>query len=135
MLLIPVRPACLGRQSESAQKWQTPLLPIKTIIERYLLNVNTLNVEVFVIVSIMRFDFMKNIRIITLMMVSSNCILCLWLNQDYCGTSQSNGSFRIITENVPCGTTGTTCSKTIKIFLGVNTTRLLSTCSMFFHKH
>uniref|UniRef100_A0A3Q1I4Y6 VWFD domain-containing protein n=1 Tax=Anabas testudineus TaxID=64144 RepID=A0A3Q1I4Y6_ANATE len=32
--------------------------------------------------------------------------------------TQSNGTFRVITENVPCGTTGTTCSKTIKIFLG-----------------
>ncbi|KAM6950303.1 mucin-2-like [Lycodopsis pacificus] len=42
------------------------------------------------------------------------------LLQDYCGTSQSNGSFRIITENVPCGTTGATCSKTIQIFLGDN---------------
>uniref|UniRef100_A0A8D3AUH1 VWFD domain-containing protein n=1 Tax=Scophthalmus maximus TaxID=52904 RepID=A0A8D3AUH1_SCOMX len=31
--------------------------------------------------------------------------------------AQSNGTFRVITENVPCGTTGTTCSKTIKIFL------------------
>ncbi|XP_030270539.1 mucin-5AC-like [Sparus aurata] len=40
------------------------------------------------------------------------------LTQDYCGSAQTNGSFRVITENVPCGTTGTTCSKTIKIFLG-----------------
>ncbi|AWP02053.1 putative mucin-5AC [Scophthalmus maximus] len=39
------------------------------------------------------------------------------LAQDYCGSAQSNGTFRVITENVPCGTTGTTCSKTIKIFL------------------
>ncbi|MCJ8736125.1 hypothetical protein PDJAM_G00255280, partial [Pangasius djambal] len=39
------------------------------------------------------------------------------LAQDYCGNS-NNGSFRIITENIPCGTTGTTCSKSIKIFLG-----------------
>ncbi|KAM9366657.1 mucin-5AC-like [Symphorus nematophorus] len=42
------------------------------------------------------------------------------LLQDYCSTGQGNGTFRIITENVPCGTTGTTCSKTIKIFLGDN---------------
>ncbi|KAF7666857.1 hypothetical protein LDENG_00091260, partial [Lucifuga dentata] len=42
------------------------------------------------------------------------------LLQDYCGSEVSNGSFRIITENVPCGTTGTTCSKSIKIFLGDN---------------
>ncbi|XP_040826766.1 mucin-2 [Ochotona curzoniae] len=38
--------------------------------------------------------------------------------QDYCGQNSSAGSFRIITENVPCGTTGVTCSKAIKIFLG-----------------
>ncbi|XP_053177630.1 mucin-5AC-like [Scomber japonicus] len=42
------------------------------------------------------------------------------LLQDYCGSSQGSGSFRIITENVPCGSTGTTCSKTIKIFVGDN---------------
>ncbi|XP_031734062.1 mucin-5AC-like isoform X2 [Anarrhichthys ocellatus] len=40
------------------------------------------------------------------------------LTQDYCGSAQSNGTFRVLTENVPCGTTGTTCSKNIKIFLG-----------------
>ncbi|XP_029354409.1 mucin-5AC-like, partial [Echeneis naucrates] len=40
------------------------------------------------------------------------------LTQDFCGSAESNGTFRVITENVPCGTTGTTCSKTIKIFLG-----------------
>ncbi|KAM6950302.1 mucin-5AC-like [Lycodopsis pacificus] len=40
------------------------------------------------------------------------------LTQDYCGSPQSNGTFRVLTENVPCGTTGTTCSKNIKIFLG-----------------
>uniref|UniRef100_A0A3Q2DBH1 Mucin-5AC-like n=1 Tax=Cyprinodon variegatus TaxID=28743 RepID=A0A3Q2DBH1_CYPVA len=33
---------------------------------------------------------------------------------------QGTGSFSIITENVPCGSTGTTCSKNIKIFLGDN---------------
>ncbi|XP_059832336.1 mucin-5AC-like [Hypanus sabinus] len=38
--------------------------------------------------------------------------------QDYCGNNSNNGTFRIITENIPCGTTGTTCSKSIKIFLG-----------------
>ncbi|KAM8889403.1 mucin-5B-like [Synchiropus picturatus] len=37
------------------------------------------------------------------------------LAQDYCGSD--SGSVRIITENVLCGTTGTTCSKTIKIYL------------------
>ncbi|KFQ21679.1 Mucin-2, partial [Merops nubicus] len=37
--------------------------------------------------------------------------------QDFCGDN-STGSFSIITENVPCGTTGVTCSKAIKMFLG-----------------
>ncbi|XP_054999821.1 mucin-5B [Sorex araneus] len=40
------------------------------------------------------------------------------LAQDHCGSSTTNGTFRIVTENVPCGTTGVTCSKAIKIFLG-----------------
>ncbi|KAL8199308.1 UNVERIFIED_CONTAM: hypothetical protein K2H54_039881 [Gekko kuhli] len=39
-------------------------------------------------------------------------------HQDYCGPERHNGSFSIITENVPCGTTGVTCSKSIKVFLG-----------------
>nr|XP_045373739.1 mucin-5B [Camelus bactrianus] len=40
------------------------------------------------------------------------------LAQDYCGgDGTANGTFRIITENVPCGTTGVTCSKAIKLFL------------------
>ncbi|KYO22193.1 hypothetical protein Y1Q_0000777 [Alligator mississippiensis] len=38
--------------------------------------------------------------------------------QDYCGEKNSSASFSILTENVPCGTTGVTCSKAIKIFLG-----------------
>lgn len=40
--------------------------------------------------------------------------------QDYCGQNTSLGSFSIFTENVPCGTTGVTCSKAIKIFIGVS---------------
>ncbi|XP_053545245.1 mucin-5AC-like [Bombina bombina] len=40
------------------------------------------------------------------------------LAQDYCSGDTSDGSFRVITENIPCGTTGTTCSKAIKLFLG-----------------
>nr|XP_033784147.1 mucin-2 isoform X2 [Geotrypetes seraphini] len=39
-------------------------------------------------------------------------------SQDYCGGQRGNGTFSIITENVPCGTTGVTCSKAIKVFLG-----------------
>uniref|UniRef100_A0A8C0ZVE4 Mucin-2 n=1 Tax=Castor canadensis TaxID=51338 RepID=A0A8C0ZVE4_CASCN len=42
------------------------------------------------------------------------------LAQDYCGGNTStNGTFRVITQNVPCGTTGTTCSKAIKVFVEV----------------
>ncbi|CAN8214792.1 unnamed protein product [Coccothraustes coccothraustes] len=41
------------------------------------------------------------------------------LVQNYCGQQAVNqGTFRVITENIPCGTTGTTCSKSIKVFLG-----------------
>uniref|UniRef100_A0A670IBU2 Uncharacterized protein n=1 Tax=Podarcis muralis TaxID=64176 RepID=A0A670IBU2_PODMU len=41
------------------------------------------------------------------------------LVQDHCGKNNSNaGTFRVITENIPCGTTGTTCSKAIKVFMG-----------------
>ncbi|XP_053514218.1 LOW QUALITY PROTEIN: mucin-5B [Artibeus jamaicensis] len=40
------------------------------------------------------------------------------LAQDHCGGNGStNGTFRIVTENVPCGSTGVTCSKAIKLFL------------------
>ncbi|NWY07779.1 MUC2 protein, partial [Nothoprocta ornata] len=38
--------------------------------------------------------------------------------QDFCGDKNSSSSFSVITENVPCGTTGVTCSKAIKMFLG-----------------
>lgn len=44
--------------------------------------------------------------------------------QDYCGQN-STGSFSIITENVPCGTTGVTCSKAIKIFIGGTELKLM----------
>ncbi|XP_017582064.1 PREDICTED: mucin-5AC [Corvus brachyrhynchos] len=41
------------------------------------------------------------------------------LVQNYCGQQAMNqGTFSVITENIPCGTTGTTCSKSIKVFLG-----------------
>ncbi|XP_036400140.1 mucin-5B-like [Megalops cyprinoides] len=46
------------------------------------------------------------------------------LTQDYC-SNDVNGTFRVITENIPCGTTGTTCSKAIKVFLG-NTELILT---------
>ncbi len=37
--------------------------------------------------------------------------------QNNCGNK--TGNFQVITENIPCGTTGTTCSKNVKILLGV----------------
>ncbi|XP_078475850.1 uncharacterized protein LOC144737071 isoform X2 [Lampetra planeri] len=40
------------------------------------------------------------------------------LSQDSCGNS--SGSFRITTENEPCGTTGTTCSKKVHFFVGAD---------------
>ncbi|XP_013922746.1 PREDICTED: mucin-2-like [Thamnophis sirtalis] len=43
-------------------------------------------------------------------------------SQDYCGNQQ--GTFSVITENVPCGTTGVTCSKAIKLFLGTTELKL-----------
>lgn len=51
-------------------------------------------------------------------------LTCPSAPQDYCGQNSSLGSFSIFTENVPCGTTGVTCSKAIKIFLGVSAARL-----------
>ncbi|KAL2093190.1 hypothetical protein ACEWY4_010502 [Coilia grayii] len=42
--------------------------------------------------------------------------------QDKCGNA--GGRFHIITENVPCGTTGTTCSKSVRIVLGNKELRL-----------
>lgn len=45
----------------------------------------------------------------------------LLLLQDHCdGNGSVQDAFRVVTENIPCGTTGTTCSKDIKIFLGVS---------------
>uniref|UniRef100_A0A8C5X4D5 VWFD domain-containing protein n=1 Tax=Malurus cyaneus samueli TaxID=2593467 RepID=A0A8C5X4D5_9PASS len=47
------------------------------------------------------------------------------LVQDHCGKSGSaNGTFRVVTENIPCGNTGTTCSKSIKVFLEVRRAQL-----------
>ncbi|XP_064168510.1 mucin-2-like [Anguilla rostrata] len=38
--------------------------------------------------------------------------------QDKCGNKTGMANFRVITENIPCGSTGTTCSKSVRIFLG-----------------
>ncbi|XP_067105512.1 mucin-5B-like [Osmerus mordax] len=42
------------------------------------------------------------------------------LLQNSCSGNLTSNSFRINTENVPCGTTGTTCSKNIKLYMGAN---------------
>ncbi|KFZ46887.1 Mucin-5B, partial [Antrostomus carolinensis] len=48
------------------------------------------------------------------------------LVQDHCGKNGiANGTFRVITENIPCGNTGTTCSKSIKVFLEVRSYELI----------
>ncbi|KAB5559480.1 hypothetical protein PHYPO_G00029630 [Pangasianodon hypophthalmus] len=51
-------------------------------------------------------------------MFNGNCEYAL--AQDFCSGSSTNGTFRVITENIPCGTKGTTCSKAIKLFIGSN---------------
>ncbi|KFV94325.1 Mucin-5B, partial [Eurypyga helias] len=48
------------------------------------------------------------------------------LVQDHCGKNgTASGTFRVITENIPCGNTGTTCSKSIKVFLEVRSYELI----------
>ncbi|XP_027128791.1 mucin-5AC [Larimichthys crocea] len=37
--------------------------------------------------------------------------------QDYCG-NDTNGTFRVLTESIPCGTTESICSTAIKLYLG-----------------
>uniref|UniRef100_A0A3Q3FYF4 VWFD domain-containing protein n=1 Tax=Labrus bergylta TaxID=56723 RepID=A0A3Q3FYF4_9LABR len=44
--------------------------------------------------------------------------------QDYCG-DQMDGTFRVVTESIPCGTTESICSTAIKLYLG-NTEIVLS---------
>eukprot|EP00079_Xenopus_tropicalis_P034876 XP_017948647.1 PREDICTED: mucin-2 [Xenopus tropicalis] len=39
------------------------------------------------------------------------------LVQDYCGYNVLNGTFRIMSENTKCGTSGTTCSKSITVLI------------------
>ncbi|XP_029438039.1 mucin-5AC-like isoform X20 [Rhinatrema bivittatum] len=46
------------------------------------------------------------------------------LAQDHCGTDSTESTFRVITENIPCGTTGTTCARTVKIYVGSYTLML-----------
>lgn len=37
-----------------------------------------------------------------------------------CGNTTVEKNFGVITENIPCGSTGTTCSKTVRVQLGVS---------------
>lgn len=41
--------------------------------------------------------------------------------QDYC-EDDMKGTFRILTESIPCGTTESICSTAIKLYLGVHNT-------------
>ncbi|XP_066559033.1 mucin-2 [Amia ocellicauda] len=38
--------------------------------------------------------------------------------QDFCGNNTGRGTFSVVTENIPCGTLGTTCSKSVRVYLG-----------------
>ncbi|KAL1247267.1 hypothetical protein QQF64_022643 [Cirrhinus molitorella] len=40
------------------------------------------------------------------------------LTHDYCNNDQSPYSLRLVTENIPCGTSNTVCSKSIHLFFG-----------------
>ena len=40
--------------------------------------------------------------------------------QDGCGTNDSRPTFKILTENVVCGKLGVTCSRAIRVSLGVS---------------
>lgn len=40
--------------------------------------------------------------------------------QDDCGANSSQPTFKVLTENVICGKSGVTCSRAIKISLGVS---------------
>ncbi|RXN23782.1 mucin-5AC-like protein [Labeo rohita] len=61
---------------------------------------------------------------------SGNCEYSLV--QDFC--NNSTGTFRVITENIPCGSTGTTCSKSIKLFLGSIELRLMDGSYQVVHR-
>lgn len=41
--------------------------------------------------------------------------------QDYCGDDM-NGTFRVVAENIPCGTIESACYTSIKLYLGVHYT-------------
>ena len=45
--------------------------------------------------------------------------LPLSLFKNKCGNRPVQDKFMVITENIPCGTTGTTCSKSVRVQLGV----------------
>lgn len=57
-----------------------------------------------------------------------NCQSLIWslkyslplsLFKNKCGNQPGQDKFMVITENIPCGTTGTTCSKSVRVQLGV----------------
>lgn len=47
------------------------------------------------------------------------CLMKMSLFKNKCGNKTAENNFGVFTENVPCGSSGTTCSKTVRIQLGV----------------
>ncbi|ETE61313.1 Mucin-5AC, partial [Ophiophagus hannah] len=57
----------------------------------------------------------------TLVQVLNFFSINFYYHENQCSKNKTNvETFRVITENIPCGSTGTTCSKAIKVFAGVS---------------
>uniref|UniRef100_M3ZY94 VWFD domain-containing protein n=1 Tax=Xiphophorus maculatus TaxID=8083 RepID=M3ZY94_XIPMA len=50
---------------------------------------------------------------------------CGYIAVNKCGNKTAENNFGVITENVPCGSSGTTCSKTVRIQLGRTEIKLM----------
>ncbi|CAM4529397.1 unnamed protein product [Leuciscus chuanchicus] len=53
---------------------------------------------------------------------------------DYCGHANASATFSVLTENIPCGTTGTTCSKAVRVFLGNKEIKLTDAGYQILHR-
>ncbi|XP_073693768.1 mucin-5B-like [Garra rufa] len=53
---------------------------------------------------------------------------------DYCGHANASGTFRVVTENIPCGSTGTTCSKAVRLLFGNKELKLTDGGHQIFHR-
>lgn len=54
-------------------------------------------------------------------LICQSCDTDISILQDYCGDDR-DGTFRVLTENIPCGTSESICSTAIKLYLGVHNT-------------